>query len=90
MLRFIRRLIPWNYRYRQHVPPHHRKLIGTHRLPKPNWFVGAAEQPSVPRDPALVTEIEDVKRRLRDYRSGEKPPPAADAASTRATASPQT
>lgn len=87
MLRSIRRLIPWNYRYRRYVPPHHRRLIGTHRLPKPNWFVGAAEQPSVPRDPELVNEIEDVKRRLRNYRSGEQSPAPAEAPPSRATVS---
>lgn len=79
MASFIKRFIPWNYRYRRSVPRHHRRLIAVHRLPKPNWFVGSAEQASVPRDPALVREIENAKQRLRDYRVRE----AAGAAPSR-------
>jgi len=59
-------------RYRRLVPPAQRQLIADHRLPLPNWFVGAAEQPLVPRDPALVEEIEAVKARIRRRRQNEQ------------------
>jgi hypothetical protein len=52
-------------RSRRLIPVHHFRLIQRQRLPRPNWFVGAAEQPSIPRDPALVADIDRVKSALR-------------------------
>lgn len=55
-------------RSRRLVPAHHLNLIKIQRLPKPNWFVGAAEQSVVPRDPALVADIDRLKTELRQRR----------------------
>jgi hypothetical protein len=57
-------------RYSALVPRHHRRLIRLHRLARPNWYVGAAEHPTLPRDPALVEEVERLKKRLRDHPGG--------------------
>ena len=57
------------FRYRRRVPQHHRDLIAASGAPKPNWYVGAAEQASVPRDPELVREVEALKANLSDYRA---------------------
>ncbi len=62
-------------RYKRLVPRPQRELIAAQRLPKPNWFVGAAEQPLNPRDPALMQQIKAVKRRIRDR--GNPPAPVA-------------
>lgn len=51
-------------RYMTHVPEHHRSMIHRLRIRKPNWFVGSAEHPSVPLDPALIAEINGIKLRL--------------------------
>lgn len=56
-------------RYKRLVPRPQRELIAQQRLPKPNWFIGAAEQPLNPRDPALMQQIKEVKQRIRDRRN---------------------
>ena len=52
-------------RYERLVPKHYRLLIKRHRLPRPNWFVGAAERAPVVRDEELQAEIDKVKTRVR-------------------------
>ena len=54
-------------RYMRLVPAGHRGLIKRHGVRRPNWFVGAAEQPSVPRDPSLRTDIDAVKAELHGH-----------------------
>lgn len=53
-------------RYRRLVPRTYRDLITAYGLKRPNWFIGAAEQPFDPRDPALVGEIDRVVKRIED------------------------
>jgi hypothetical protein len=63
-------------RYKRLVPRSHRTLIYHQGLPRPDWFVGAAEQPLDPRDPALQAQIADVERRI-EQRSKRIEQPAA-------------
>ena len=51
-------------RYNKVVPPHQKDLIARYRLPRPNWYVGAAEQPASPVDPQLRREIDQIKSDL--------------------------
>jgi hypothetical protein len=60
-------------RYRRLVPRRHRELIREHGLPKPNWFVGSAEQPFY-YDDDLRAEIERVKREIVARRDGPRSP----------------
>lgn len=57
-------------RYNKVVPPHQKDLIRQHGLPRPNWYVGAAEQSSSPVDPQLRQEIDQIKNDL----SGQQAP----------------
>lgn len=74
-------------RYKKQVPAHHQQLIREHGIVKPNWYVGAAEQPAVPRDPEIVAEVRRVKEELHKY-ARPRPLPAEtadEAPSTEAT-----
>ena len=51
-------------RYKRLVPHTQRRLIADQRLPHPNWFVGAAEQPFLARDPELLAEVDAVEARI--------------------------
>ena len=51
-------------RYKRLVPRSHRVLIFHQGLPRPDWFIGAAEQPLDPRDPALQAQIAEVEARI--------------------------
>jgi hypothetical protein len=51
-------------RYSKVVPPHQKDLIRAHGFPRPNWYVGAAEQPTAPVDPQLRKEIDQIKSDL--------------------------
>lgn len=57
-------------RYSKVVPPHQKDLIRAHGFPRPNWYVGAAEQPTAPVDPQLRKEIDQIKS---DLSGGETP-----------------
>jgi hypothetical protein len=67
-------------RFRRLVPEAHRDLIATHRLPKPNWFVGSAESAHISerelrrlrRDPAIRAEIDRVKAAIDRRADGER------------------
>lgn len=59
-------------RYKRHVPFHHQTTLSTHHVGRLNWFIGAAEQPAVPRDPQL-DEVTRVREELEKFA---KPRPA--------------
>jgi hypothetical protein len=59
-------------RYKRLVPRAHRDLIASQGLAKPNWFVGAAEQPLDPRDSALEQQIAAVEKRIDERHRREK------------------
>lgn len=46
-------------RYRRKVPKWARDLIRSHRLGRPNWYVGSAESWGA------IAEVEEAKARLR-------------------------
>jgi hypothetical protein len=51
-------------RFKRHVPRDQREVITSRGLPRPDWFVGAAEQPLDPKDPAIEKLIRAVDERL--------------------------
>jgi hypothetical protein len=51
-------------RYKRLVPPSQREVITSRGLPHPDWFVGAAEQPLDPHDPAMTKLLRDVDDRF--------------------------
>jgi hypothetical protein len=65
-------------RYNKVVPPHQKSLIRRHGLPRPNWYVGAAEQPSSLIDPQLRQEIDQIKNDLSGQEGPAIPKPPAD------------
>jgi hypothetical protein len=73
-------------RYKRLVPPAQREVIVSRGLPRPDWFVGAAEQPLDPRDPGLAKLLRDVDERLDSAAGGQgaaaQPGPAAAPAPT--------
>ena len=73
-------------RYNRLVPAVHREMIRRHHHPKPNWFVGAAEQPAVPMDPELRREIDELKSELRGDATKHASSERAAAEDERATA----
>jgi hypothetical protein len=56
-----------------------RRLIKTHRLGRPNWYIGSAESSwfgdveDVRISPAMRREIDDLKARIQARIDGETP-----------------
>ena len=64
-------------RYARKVPLRYRVLRRVQRLMRPNWWIGAAERPSVTVDENLARQIDAAKQRVRDHVQASK-----DSAST--------